>query len=103
MVPDSGMICVANETPKVGLHFVPSLGRAPRWASYLEAVTEELEHNCSVGHSKEEFRGLTFVDKEELLRMKALPLIKTNALKPYLHGWFMDSVLYRKVADVADP
>ena len=34
-------------TPPAALqaHFVPSLGPAPRWCSFLEGLTEELEEN----------------------------------------------------------
>ncbi len=28
-------------------YFVPALGPAPRWASFLEGLTEELEENAS--------------------------------------------------------
>jgi len=31
------------DASRVGSYFVPSLGPAPRWASFLEGLTEELE------------------------------------------------------------
>lgn len=38
-----GLIFFANDTPKILQYFVPSLGPAPKWCSYLESITEELE------------------------------------------------------------
>lgn len=31
------------DNPKIGAYFIPSLGPAPRWCSFLEGLTEELE------------------------------------------------------------
>ena len=43
IVPESGMILVASEEERIGTYYVPSLGPAPKWCSYLENITEELE------------------------------------------------------------
>lgn len=34
---------VAKDAPEITPYFVPSLGPAPRWAAFLEGLTEELE------------------------------------------------------------
>lgn len=34
---------MANDAPKMLQFFVPSIGVAPKWCSYLESITEELE------------------------------------------------------------
>lgn len=39
----SGLIFLSNEAPKMQQYFVPSLGPAPTWCSFLETLTEELE------------------------------------------------------------
>ncbi|GFN93261.1 nucleolar protein 10 [Plakobranchus ocellatus] len=51
VVPNSGLIFMANEAPKILTYFIPSLGPAPRWCSSLDSMTEELEE-------KEESSGL---------------------------------------------
>lgn len=33
----------ANEAPKMLQYFMPAIGTAPKWCSYLETITEELE------------------------------------------------------------
>ena len=38
-----GMLFFAVEAPRMLQYFVPLLGPAPKWCSYLESVTEELE------------------------------------------------------------
>lgn len=41
--PGSGLFMLATDAQRVGAYFVPSLGPAPRWCSFLEGLTEELE------------------------------------------------------------
>ena len=43
VVPQSGLLFVAAEQPKVLAFFVPALGPAPKWCSFLDNLTEELE------------------------------------------------------------
>ena len=41
--PGSGLIFVGGDHTQVGIYFVPTLGPAPRWCSFLEGIVEELE------------------------------------------------------------
>ena len=43
--PHSGLIMVACDAPHIHSFFVPALGPAPKWCSFLESLTEELEEN----------------------------------------------------------
>lgn len=45
LVGKSGLFFAACESPRVGMYFVPSIGPAPKWSSYLENITEELEEH----------------------------------------------------------
>ncbi|MEJ1287315.1 nucleolar protein 10 [Cricetulus griseus] len=45
LYPNSGMLLTANEAPKMGIYYIPVLGPAPRWCSFLDNLTEELEEN----------------------------------------------------------
>lgn len=40
---NSGLLLCASDQPKMEAFFCPALGSAPRWCSYLENITEELE------------------------------------------------------------
>src|SRR5579871_3215004 len=42
VVPDSGLIFVANEGIQIGAYYIPSLGPAPRWCSFLDNLTVNL-------------------------------------------------------------
>lgn len=33
LVPDSGMILMAEENPRIGVYFIPELDKAPKWVS----------------------------------------------------------------------
>jgi hypothetical protein len=39
----TGMLLIAGEQSRLMTYFVPQLGPAPRWCSFLEGLTEELE------------------------------------------------------------
>lgn len=96
---DSGMFFFACESEKMEIYFVPGIGPAPKWASFLENITEELEEtkNYSV---YEDYKFLSMTDLEQ---MGAVSLIGTNFVKPYMHGYFMDWKLYKKLKSVTDP
>lgn len=36
---------MANEAPKILTYYIPSLGPAPKWCSFLDHITEELEES----------------------------------------------------------
>ena len=40
---DSGMIFAPLEQEKIGAYFLPAIGPAPKWCTFLEQLTEELE------------------------------------------------------------
>lgn len=95
---DSGLIVCPGEQPRIMTYFMPTLGPAPKWCAYLENITEELEESKSSAF--EDFRFVTAKDVEEL---GASNLIGTPMLKAYMHGFFIDIKLYRKLKAVAEP
>jgi ribosome biogenesis protein ENP2 len=81
------------------IYFIPGLGPAPKWSSFLENITEELEEtkNYSV---YEDYKFLVHADLEKI---GAVNLIGTKYVKPYMHGYFMDWKLYKKLKQVSEP
>jgi hypothetical protein len=57
-----GLQIMALETKRMGCFFVPSLGPAPRWCSFMENLTEELEEETQAAV----YDDYHFVTKEEL-------------------------------------
>lgn len=57
----SGMIFTPLEQEKIGTYFVPALGPAPKWCTFLESLTEELEESKSTT-LYEDFKFLTDLD-----------------------------------------
>jgi hypothetical protein len=53
---------LANEGIRMTTYYVPQLGPAPRWASFLENVTEELEDTVK----RTIYEDHKFVDRNEL-------------------------------------
>ncbi|RIA96483.1 WD40-repeat-containing domain protein [Glomus cerebriforme] len=99
VVPDSGLIFVANEGIQIGAFYVPSLGPAPRWCSFLDNLTEEMEENPQ----QNIYENYKFATRKELTNLGMDQLIGTNVLKPYMHGFFMDLQLYEKAKLIANP
>ncbi|KAG2039198.1 NUC153 and WD40 repeat-containing nucleolar rRNA processing-related protein [Suillus americanus] len=98
-VPGSGLFLTANEGIQMGTYYVPALGPAPRWASFLENVTEEME-DSSTRNAYEDFK---FVERSELKTLGLDHLIGTPALKPYMHGYFLSLHLYDTARVIANP
>lgn len=99
MWPNSGLMFAAMEQPRVGAFFVPSLGIAPKWCAFLDSITEELEENPTTTV----FDDFQFLTKEQLTQLNAAHLIGTNMLQAYMHGFFMDVRLYKKLKMVSEP
>ena len=100
LYPGSGMLFAALETERLGAYFLPSLGPAPRWCHFLDAMTEEMEEvNASVGL----YDDYKFVTREDLEKLSLGSLVGTSALRPYMHGFFIDSRLHAKAVSLSQP
>lgn len=97
--PNSGLFLAANDQQRIGVFFVPTLGLAPSWCSFLDSITEELEESSQ----RVVFDDYQFVTAERLEELGAKELIGTRFLQPYLHGYFMDARLYAKLKAAMDP
>lgn len=99
IVPNSGLMFLPQQKDKIEIYYVPSLGVAPFWCSFLDNLTEELEDdNQSIMYD-----DYKFVTRNELESFGLNKLIGTPYLRAYMHGFFMDSRLYRKVFDITNP
>jgi ribosome biogenesis protein ENP2 len=96
---NSGMVFTACEEEKLGAYFLPSMGTAPKWCSYIENMTEEMEEKQTTT-SYEDYKFLT---KNDLEKINASHMIGSKILKPYMHGYFMDYKAYLRLKDVNDP
>lgn len=97
----SGMFFTANENPKMEIYFAPNLGPAPKWCSFIEKITEELEdNNKNDDNLTEDKKFLTLNDLENL---SCTNLIGTKFLSAYMHGYFMDLKMYKKLKELNEP
>jgi ribosome biogenesis protein ENP2 len=95
----SGMFFTANESPKMDIFFAPGLGPAPKWCSFIEKITEELEENNTNTLAEDK----KFLDQKALEELSCTNLIGTKFLTPYMHGYFMDLKMYKKLKSLAEP
>ncbi|XP_072221453.1 nucleolar protein 10 isoform X2 [Leuresthes tenuis] len=99
MYPDSGMLFTANEDPKMNTFYIPALGPAPRWCSFLDNLTEELEESPE----STVYDDYKFVTRKDLENLGLSHLVGSSLLRAYMHGFFMDIRLYHKVKTMANP
>lgn len=90
---------MANETVKMQVYYIPSLGPAPYWCSFLDNLTEELEElNTDIIYD-----DYKFITEKELDELGLSHLKGTDLLRAYMHGYFMDAKLYKKTRDLMKP
>uniref|UniRef100_A0A8D0HHN7 Nucleolar protein 10 n=1 Tax=Sphenodon punctatus TaxID=8508 RepID=A0A8D0HHN7_SPHPU len=99
LYPSSGMLLTANEAPKMNIYYIPVLGPAPRWCSFLDNLTEELEENPE----STVYDDYKFVTRKDLENLGLSHLIGSPLLRAYMHGFFMDVRLYHKVKMMVNP
>ena len=75
------------------------MGSAPKWCAFLENLTEEMEESNSTS-LYDDFKFVTATDLEKL---NASHLIGTQALKSYMHGYFMTLSAYQKLKSASNP
>ncbi|KAI0360465.1 hypothetical protein OH77DRAFT_1586069 [Trametes cingulata] len=98
-IPGSGLLLLANEGIKMTSYFIPQLGPAPKWCSFLENLTEEMEDQTT----RTAYQDYKFIDRSELAKLGLDHLIGTPALKPYMHGYFVSLELYDAARVIANP
>lgn len=111
----SGVLMCTTDKPKLECYYIPKVGLAPKWCSFLENITEELEErdlkrDGGLGGSdlvkdgqETIFENYKFVSRDDLDKLGVSDLIGTPMLRAYMHGFFMDINLYNRVRAVANP
>lgn len=54
----------ANESTRLTSYYIPQLGPAPRWCSFLDHITEEMEESAT----RTVYEDYKFVERGELTR-----------------------------------
>lgn len=98
-VPGTGMFFTANEGIPMHTYYIPNLGPAPRWCSFLDSITEELEEKPS----DSVYSNYRFITKADVKKLNLTHLIGSKVLRAYMHGFFINTELYDKVALIANP
>jgi ribosome biogenesis protein ENP2 len=107
---DSGMFLTANEGRQQHAFFIPQLGPAPRWCSFLDNVVEEMADDpndpnvYSARRTGEVYDNHKFLTPPQLRNLNLDHLVgKTNLLRPYMHGYFVAQRLYEEARLIANP
>lgn len=98
-IPDTGMFFMANEGIQMHTYYIPNLGPAPRWCSFLDSITEELEEKPS----ESVYSNFRFITRDDVKKLNIAHLVGTKVLRSYMHGFFINTELYDKVNLIANP
>jgi len=90
---------MACEQPRMEVFYVPTFGVAPKWCNFLDNLTEELEEETK----PTVYDDFKFITREEIEQLGLQKLIGTDYLRAYMHGYFVDLKLYKKVQSMVDP
>ncbi|QGA13835.1 hypothetical protein EYB26_001486 [Talaromyces marneffei] len=108
--PDSGMILTANEGRQQHAFFIPQLGPAPRWCSFLDNLVEEMAEDpndpqaFTSGQASSVYDNYKFLTVPQLRTLNLDHLIgRTNLLRPYMHGYFVAQRLYEEARLITNP
>ncbi|KAM9888011.1 hypothetical protein OXX69_013179, partial [Metschnikowia pulcherrima] len=83
-VKESGMFLFANEGMPMHAYYIPNLGPAPKWCSFLDSITEELEEKPS----DTVYSNFRFITRDEVAKLNLSHLIGSNVLRSYMHWFF---------------
>jgi ribosome biogenesis protein ENP2 len=104
------MFLTANEGKQQHAFFIPQLGPAPRWCSFLDSVVEEMADDpndpnaYSARRTGEVYDNYKFLTQPQLRDLNLDHLVgKTNLLRPYMHGYFVAQRLYEEARLIANP
>lgn len=98
-IKESGMFFMANEGIPMHTYYIPNLGPAPKWCSFLDNITEELEEKPS----DTVYSNYRFITRDDVVKLNLSHLVGTKVMRSYMHGFFIDTELYDKVNLIANP
>lgn len=103
--PGTGLLMAAVEGTQMAAWYVPALGPAPRWCSYIDTLTDEMDgvDSAGAGAGKGVYEDFKFVDRAELERLGMSHLVGTQLLRPYMHGYFISLALYERARLLTNP
>jgi ribosome biogenesis protein ENP2 len=104
------MILTANEGKQQHAFFIPQLGPAPKWCSFLDNLVEEIgedpneQHSFSTSQSGSVYDNYKFLTMSQLRTLNLDHLVgRTTLLRPYMHGYFVAQRLYEEARLIANP
>lgn len=107
---DSGMLLTANEGRQQHSFFIPQLGPAPKWCSFLDNLVEEMAEDPNDPNAFASQRAGDVYDNYKFLTMQQLRSLNldhlvgtTSLLRPYMHGYFVAQRLYEEAKLIANP
>ena len=107
---DSGMLLTANEGRQQHAFFIPQLGPAPKWCSFLDNLVEEMAEDPDDPNAYISQKAGDVYDNYKFLTLQQLETLNlshlvgtTSLLRPYMHGYFVAQKLYEEAKLIADP
>ena len=108
---NNGLLLCTGEQSKVQSFYCPVLGSAPKWCSFLDNITEELEERDGALDKTADksavdqtvYEDYKFLTRSEIETLGITNLVGTPLLRGYMHGFFIHVGLYNRIRSVAKP
>lgn len=81
-IRNTGLMFFAQDDVKMLSYYIPMMGAAPKWCSFLDNLTEEIESE-SVQDLYDDYK---FITRKELAELGLEHLEGSNLLRAYMHG-----------------
>eukprot|EP00667_Euglena_gracilis_P004841 EG_transcript_4866 len=93
--PSSGLILLAQDRPAISTYFIPQLGKAPDWCSFIQGLTyeEEVQQERAKDENTLTMGDRKFVTAQELEELGLTPGVG-GGIKPWMHGYLVSTELY---------
>ncbi len=97
---DTGMIFTPMDREDIGVYYIPDLGRVPDWCTSLDSTLADFDR---VDGRETIYSNHTFVTRENLEKLGLSGIIGSEYLKPAMHGFFVETKVYKAALSVAHP
>ncbi|KAI0990284.1 hypothetical protein GJ496_004350 [Pomphorhynchus laevis] len=95
----TGLFFVPTESPNIHTFFIPSIGPAPKFCSFLDNLVEQLQETKEYKNSENVsavYDNFKFLTRNEMDNLGISSFIGTPLTRPYMHGFLVQMDIYEK-------
>lgn len=99
--PGTGLFFVPTESPTIHTFFIPSIGPAPKFCSFLDNIVEQLQEKEKSREDTDLYDNFKFLTRTEMDTIGISSFIGTPMSRPYMHGFLVEINNYKRALQKA--